>query len=310
MTEQQLQWLYSSTTTVRAPSTCSSSPRSWRGCRLPGAPQRADRTAQACSPTSTSTATARSASPSCAPSSRSLTPLTEGQLALCVREFDADGDGFIGDGILLADGEAAGAGGATANPQNISKDLQLTVRELEQLISTNEARAQPRSAHSLTPTSARSRRRRRRRRVRGAGALRQAEKGAVAPSAPPRKSLGDRSAGGDLPSAGDRRRGDAKNHHSRAAGHGHHRSHGKGGKSRTRAQWAQARRPRAARGWRHRVDARPRARRRRQRQRARKTRSRRTTTSTSARRPPSSASASRSSVRAGGSAAESPDLWA
>ena len=100
--------------------------------------------------------------------------LTEGQLALYVREFDADGDGLFSVMefcSLMA--KLQGQAGLTANPQNISKDLQLTVRKLEQLISTNEARAQRAlGASSLTPTSARSRRRRRRRRLRGAGTSR------------------------------------------------------------------------------------------------------------------------------------------
>ena len=211
-----------------------------------------------------------------------------------------------------------GQAGLTANPQNISKDLQLTVRKLEQLISTNEARAQRRSAPSypdadvgaIPPAAAAF--------AAPARAETSPEKGGAvgAVAAAARKSLGDRSAGGDLlPStlatddAGDERPPPRRHGH----GHGHHRSHGKGGKSPERAPLGSARRPH-----------------RRPRLGAAKStpgRERGDGGGVSGRRKTkvatdddvdlgaaasllSSASASRSSVRAGGSAAESPDLWA
>ena len=247
--------------------------------------------------------------------------LTEGQLALYVREFDADGDGLFSVMefcSLMA--KLQGQAGLTANPQNISKDLQLTVRKLEQLISTNEARAQralgallsdadvgaipPAAAAFAAPARAETS-------PEKGGAV-----GAVAAAA--RKSLGDRSAGGDLlPSTlATDDAGDAKGHHSRrhGHGHGHHRSHGKGGKSPERARSGLKRAGLTAA---HAFSATKSTPGRERGDGGGVSGRRKTKVATdddvdlgAAASLLSSASASRSSVRAGGSAAESPDLWA
>ena len=247
--------------------------------------------------------------------------LTEGQLALYVREFDADGDGLFSVMefcSLMA--KLQGQAGLTANPQNISKDLQLTVRKLEQLISTNEARAQralgallsdadvgaipPAAAAFAAPARAETS-------PEKGGAV-----GAVAAAA--RKSLGDRSAGGDLlPSTlATDDAGEAKGHHSRrhGHGHGHHRSHGKGGKSPERARSGLKRAGLTAA---HAFSATKSTPGRERGDGGGVSGRRKTKVATdddvdlgAAASLLSSASASRSSVRAGGSAAESPDLWA
>ncbi len=216
-----------------------------------------------------------------------------------------------------------GQAGLTANPQNISKDLQLTVRKLEQLISTNEARAQRALGALLSDADV--------------GAIPPAAAGSAAFAAPARAetspekggavgavaaaartSLGDRSAGGDqLPSTlATDDAGDAKGHHSRrhGHGHGHHRSHGKGGKSPERARSGLKRAGLTAA---HAFSATKSTPGRERGDGGGVSGRRKTKVATdddvdlgAAASLLSSASASRSSVRAGGSAAESPDLWA
>ena len=141
-TEQQLQSLLGEFDyDGSAPSTCWSSPRPGEAA---GYREFNEQTAllKASSPTSTSTATARSASPSCALSSRSLgsssprasSRSTSASLTpTCAAvQFSAQFSAqfsdalprthlsgrrpLLGDGILLADGEAAGAGGPHRQP--------------------------------------------------------------------------------------------------------------------------------------------------------------------------------------------------
>ena len=63
------------------------------------------------------------------------------QLAMYINEFDADGDGQINvTEFLTLMSKLHGRIGITINPTLIAKDLQLTVRKLEQLVATNAAK--------------------------------------------------------------------------------------------------------------------------------------------------------------------------